>query len=121
MYIVLAFLSSKALVFKKHCVWRLGVISIDFSKSKSRPSDLGYVSTSVSLHDSHEEPEVVLCLTRIEASADSKQLRLKVLEGLLRESRMLGASTATPGNNWLHREFKDEGTKERLLRSKVET
>ena len=43
------------------------------------------------------------------------------MKGVFKKTRMSGTSTTTPGNNWLHREFKVKGTKEHLLRSKVAT
>ena len=52
-----------------------------------------------------ENLNLLLRLTWVEASVDSKRSRLKVLEGLLQESKILGASTVTPGIGWLHREF----------------
>ena len=51
----------------------------------------------------------VLRLTRVEATVDLKDKGKGVLEGRLQERRMLGASAATPGNDRLLREFKDEG------------
>ena len=52
---------------------------------------------------------VVLHLTRVEANIDLKDKGKGVLEGHLQEQGMLGASAATPSNNRLLREFKDEG------------
>ena len=50
---------------------------------------------------------VVLRLTWVEANVDLKDKDEGVLEGLLQVQGTLGASTATPSNNWLLREFKD--------------
>ena len=51
----------------------------------------------------------MLRLTQVEANVDLKDKGEVVLEGRLQERRMLGASTATPGNDRLLREFMDEG------------
>ena len=51
----------------------------------------------------------MLRLTRVEANIDLKDKGKGVPEGRLQEQRMLGASAATPGNDRLLREFKDEG------------
>ena len=51
----------------------------------------------------------LLRLTRVEANVDLKDKGKGVPEGRLQEQRMLGASAATPGNDRLLREFKDEG------------
>ena len=51
----------------------------------------------------------MLRLTRVEANIDLKDKGKGVPEGRLQEQRMLGASAATPSNNRLLREFKDEG------------
>ena len=51
----------------------------------------------------------MLRLTRVEANVDLKDKGEGVPEGRLQEQRMLGASAATPSNDWLLREFKDEG------------
>ena len=56
-----------------------------------------------------ENLNLLLCLTRVEANIDSKDKDERVLEGRLQEQRMLGASAATPGNDRLLWEFKDEG------------
>ena len=50
-------------------------------------------------------------MTRVEANVDLKRQGPRVLEGCLQEQRVLGASAATPSNNQLLREFKDEGYK----------
>ena len=63
----------------------------------------------------------LLCLTRVEANVDLKDQRRRFLKGVFKKTRMSGASTMTPSNNRLHREFKVKGTKERLLRSKAMT
>ena len=54
-------------------------------------------------------PLILLRLTRIEANVDLKDKGEGVPEGHLQEQRMLGASAATPSNDRLLREFKDEG------------
>ena len=68
-----------------------------------------------------ENLNLLLCLTRVEANIDLKDRRAKVLEGVFKKTRMSRASTTTPGNTWLHREFKVKGMKKRLLRSKAMT
>ena len=55
-----------------------------------------------------ENLNLLLRLTRVEANIDLKNEGEGVLEGRLQESRMLGASAATPSNDRLLREFKDE-------------
>ena len=56
-----------------------------------------------------ENLNLLLRLTRVEANVDLKDKGEGSLEGSLQEQRMLGASAATPGNDRLLREFKDEG------------
>ena len=56
-----------------------------------------------------ENLNLLLCLTRVEANVDLKGQGQGFLEGRLQEQRMLGASTTTPSNNQLLREFKDKG------------
>ena len=51
----------------------------------------------------------MLRLTRVEANIDLNDKGEGIPEGRLQERRVLGASTATPGNDQLLREFKDEG------------
>ena len=51
----------------------------------------------------------MLCLTQVEASVDLKRQGQGFLEERLQERRMSGASTITPSNDLLLREFKDEG------------
>ena len=51
----------------------------------------------------------MLHLTRVEANVDLKDKGEGIPEGRLQEQGMLGASAATPGNDQLPREFKDEG------------
>ena len=71
---------------------------------------------------SKENLNLLLRLTWMKASINPKRQRSRVLEGLLQETRMLGASTATPSNGRLHREFQGQGyTKERALKSSAET
>ena len=65
--------------------------------------------------------EVVLRSTRVEASIDLKDKGKGVLEGQPQEQGMLGASAATPSNDRLLREFKDEGLSKRTLKSSAET
>ena len=65
--------------------------------------------------------ECVLCLTRVEANIDLKILGSRVLQEHLQEQGMSGASTTTPSNNRLLREFKDEGTKKCALESSMKT
>ena len=67
-----------------------------------------------------EELRQMLHLTRVEANVDLKARRRRFLKGIFKKTKMSGTSTMT-GNNWLHREFKVKGTKERLLTSKVIT
>ena len=55
---------------------------------------------------SKENLNLLLCLTRVEANIDLKRQGQGFLEGHLQEQRMSGASTTTPGNNRLLREFK---------------
>ena len=50
-----------------------------------------------------------------------KTLRQRFLEGHLQESKMPGASAATPGNEWLRREFKMNVYREHALKSSMET
>ena len=69
-----------------------------------------------------ENLNLLLCLTRVEANVDLKDKGKGFLEGCLQEQRMLGASAATPSNDRLLREFRDEGfTRERALKSSTKT
>ena len=56
-----------------------------------------------------ENLNLLLRLTQVEANVDLKDKGKGVPEGRLQEQRMLGTSAATPGNDRLLREFKDEG------------
>ena len=56
-----------------------------------------------------ENLNLLLHLTRVEASVDLKRQGQGFLEGHLQERRMSGASKITPSNDLLLREFKDEG------------
>ena len=56
-----------------------------------------------------ENFNLLLRLTRVEANVDLKRQGQGFLEGRLQEQRMSGASTTTPSNDRLLREFKDEG------------
>ena len=56
-------------------------------------------------------PQVIVSVT-LDSGRGKRRLERqgrRVLEGHLQEQRMLGASAATPGNDQLLREFKDEG------------
>ena len=53
-----------------------------------------------------ENFNLLLRLTRVEANVDLKRRGTRVLEGRLQEYKVLGASTATPGNDQLLMEFK---------------
>ena len=65
---------------------------------------------------------LLLRLTWVGPRVDLKQRRLRSLEGLLQESRMLGASTTTPGNEQLLKEFQGQGfSREHALKSSTET
>ena len=64
---------------------------------------------------------LLLRLTRVEANVDLKDKGKGFLEGRLQEQGMLGASAATPSNDRLLREFKDEGLNKHTLKSSAET
>ena len=54
--------------------------------------------------------QALLHLTQVEANIDLKRQGKSYFEGLLQDQRMSGASTTTPGNDWLFRELKEKST-----------
>ena len=66
-----------------------------------------------------ENLNLLLRLARVETNIDSKQQGGGILEGLLQGTRMLGASTATPDNRRLFKEFQGQGFLQRSTHSEV--